>query len=65
MVQEGELNLTECYEPGCTAPAETIYEFDVRAVTFDGRWSTVYFERRMCTEGHYLDIEVYDDPDDD
>lgn len=65
MVQASELNFTWCREPGCTAPAETLYGFDMRGVTFDGRNTTVYYERRLCTEGHYLDVEVYDDPDDD
>lgn len=63
MVQESGLNMDwfPCREPGCTAPSQTLYQWDAKAVGFDGSDTVVYYERRYCLNGHYLDVEVFDD----
>ena len=58
---DDSLSWTPCREPGCTMPAETLYQFNLSAVSFDGSETRVWFERRACVEGHYLDVEVYED----
>lgn len=50
-----------CREPGCVQPAQVLYTWDAKAVSFDGSDTVVYYQRRYCLGGHYNDVEVYED----
>jgi hypothetical protein len=65
MVSESSLGYTwtRCLESGCDAPAVTLYNWCASGVGTEGQDITVFMDRRNCTNGHYFDVEVFEEDD--